>query len=239
MYNIALMEITPDNSYTLMQKTYYDNEGKTGNMNRENHQGHNANPDYWNILVKDAMDLKFIDKVGLDFGCGCGRNVINLIDKFRRMDGVDISEELVKTCRVNLDKMGIGEAEAKFYACDGVSLNIFEDSSYDFIMSTIVLQHICVYSIRYNYLKEFYRILKDGGSLSFQMGFGSGHPFTRNYYENYYGATSTNSGCDVRVDNPQQIIDDLTTIGFKNIVCEVSSAFDDLHHEWIFVKAEK
>jgi predicted SAM-dependent methyltransferase len=73
-------------------------------------------------------------------------------------------------------------------------------------MSTIVLQHICVYEIRYNYLKEFYRLLKNDGILSIQMGYGDGHPNTRNYYDNYYDASTTNSGCDVKVTNPEEII---------------------------------
>ena len=227
------------NKYTQMQKSYYDNEGKTGNMNRENHRGHNNNPDYWQILVNDTENELFKEKIGLDFGCGCGRNVYNLVDRFKRMDGVDISSELIETCIKNLSHQGYGPDKTLFYTCDGVSLSIMNDNTYDFIMSTIVLQHICVYKIRYNYLSEFYRILKPGGMISIQMGYGPGHGNTRNYYENYYDATSTNSGCDVKVDNPEQIIGDLSNIGFKNIEYTIRPAFDDSHGQWIFVKAYK
>lgn len=228
-----------NNKYTIMQKNYYDNEGVTGNMNRENHMRHNDNPDYWNILVKDTEEPSYREKTGLDFGCGCGRNVMNLITRFKRMDGVDISSELIKTCYENLNKMGYNDDKVSFYTCDGVSLSILNSNTYDFIMSTIVLQHICVYEIRYNYLKEFYRLLKQDGMISIQMGYGNKHPSTRHYYENYYDATGTNSLCDVRVDNPEQIIKDLDEIGFKNITYIIRPSYSDFHGEWIFIKAYK
>ena len=229
----------PQNKYTVMQRTYYDNEGITGNMNRVNHMGHNNNPDYWNVLVKDTESPEFLDKVGLDFACGCGRNVFNLVNRFKRMDGVDMSSELVKTCINNRNKLNIDETKAMFYACNGVSLDIFSDNIYDFIMSTIALQHICVYSIRLNYFKEFFRVMKPGGLLSFQMGFGHGHPATRDYFEDYYNATATNSGCDVRVLDPKYIVDDLTQVGFTNISFTISNSYEDMHNQWIFVKAYK
>ena len=231
--------MNPTNKYTIMQRNYYDNEGKTGNMNKSNHGVHNDNPDYWNVLINDTIDPEYQEKTGLDFGCGCGRNVINLVDRFKRMDGVDISSELIETCKQNLSKLGYGPDKTNFYTCDGVSLSIIPSESYNFVMSTIVLQHICVYEIRYNYFKEFYRILKQGGLLSFQMGFGKGHHNTRHYYENYYEAPSTNSGCDVAVTNPEQIIKDLDTIGFKNIRYFIKSSFSDSHESWIYVKATK
>ena len=229
----------PTNKYTKMQKDYYDNEGITGNMNIENHMRHNNNPDYWKILVSDTLDPSFKEKIGLDFGCGCGRNVMNLIERFKRLDGVDISPELIETSKKNLLALGHGSDKTLFYTCDGVSLSCIDSNTYDFIMSTIVLQHICVYDIRYNYLKEFYRILKSGGMVSFQMGYGDGHSNARNYYENYYDATGTNSGCDVKVDNPEQLIIDLNEIGFVNVQFFISSSYSDSHNQWIYIKAHK
>ena len=179
------------------------------------------------------------NKFGLDFGCGCGRNVINLIERFERMDGVDISSELIATCKQNLSQRGYGEDRTIFYTYDGISLSVIPSNLYDFVMSTIVLQHICVYEIRYNYFKEFYRVLKPNGLLSFQMGYGAGHPCTKNYYENFYVAKTTNTGCDVAVSNPEQIIKDLDEIGFKNITYFIRPSFSDVHNQWIYVKAIK
>jgi ubiquinone/menaquinone biosynthesis C-methylase UbiE len=227
------------NKYTIMQKAYYDNEGVTGNMNRENHCGHNANPDYWEILVKDSEDPEFLSKVGLDFACGCGRNVINLINRFKRMDGVDISPELIKETDKNLKQLNFDDTKYKLYTCNGVSLDTIESNTYDFVMTTIALQHICVYDIRLSYFKEFFRVMRSGGILSFQMGFGNKKPGTVKYYENYYDATSTNSGCDVRVEDPNDIINDLKNIGFKNITYQIRNSWDDGHHEWIYLRAIK
>ena len=229
----------PTNNYTIMQKKYYDNEGITGNMNRENHMPHNDNPDYWNILVKDTENSSFLDKIGLDFGCGCGRNVLNLHKRFKRMDGVDISPELIATCEKNMSNQNIDSKLYKFYSCNGVDLSVFNNDTYDFVMSTIVLQHICVHDIRYNYLKEFYRIMKPAGILSFQMGFGTNHKSTRDYYDNFYDADSTNSGCDVRVTNPDDIINELKELGFVNITHHIRHSWNDLHDQWIYIRAEK
>jgi len=220
-----------------MQEKYYDNEGSTGNMNRVNHRNHNNNPEYWSILVKDT-ESGFNDKIGLDFGCGCGRNVINLANRFKRFDGVDISLELVNTSRNNLSIIGYSEPKVNFYKCNGVSLDILPSNIYDFIMSTIVLQHICVHEIRFNYFKEFFRIMKSGGLLSFQMGFGAKDKSV-SYYDNYYEATSTNSGCDVRIENPSHLTSDLEKIGFINIGYVIRDAWDDSHSNWIYVKAYK
>lgn len=229
---------TPANPYTEMQRNFYNHEGTTGNMNRENHRSHNGNPDYWNILVNDTADPSYKEKVGLDFGCGCGRNVQNLITRFKRMDGIDISPVLVEQARANILKDGHSPESFKLYAGDGVSLNVLDDNEYDFIMSTIVLQHIAVYEIRYNYFKEFLRVLKPGALLSFQMGFGRRDRSTY-YYDNNYGSTTTNGGNDVRVDDPSQIVNDLAAIGFTDIEYVIRNPYDDHHEKWIFVKAKK
>ena len=72
------------------------------------------------------------------------------------------------------------------------------DHEYDFVMSTIVLQHIAVYDIRFQYLQEFFRVMKPGGLLSFQMGYGEGYG-KAGYYDNHYHAESTNSAHDTLV----------------------------------------
>ena len=71
-------------------------------------------------------------------------------------------------------------------------------------MSTIVLQHIAVYDIRFQYLEEFFRVMRPGGLLSFQMGYGEGYG-KAGYYDNHYHAESTNSFHDTLVTSPEQI----------------------------------
>ena len=62
-----------NNNYTQMQKSSY-------NMGTSNHLEHNDNPDYWDILLGDLKDKnKWKNKKALDFACGKGRNVINML----------------------------------------------------------------------------------------------------------------------------------------------------------------
>ena len=218
-----------------MQKSQYERDADL--MNQENHMFHNANQDYWDILVSDT-ESRFRDKVGLDFGCGCGRNVMNLWMRFRRMDGVDISAGNLRHARENLLKCGCPPDRFQLFEASGVDLAGLRTAEYDFIMSTIVLQHIAVHDIRYGYLKEFFRVMKPGGLLSFQMGYGEGYG-KAGYYENHYDASGTNSAHDTRVTDPEQIAADLREIGFTNIRHTIRQPYSDGHPLWIFVKADK
>ena len=226
--------------YANMQKNYYNS--RVTEMH-ENHSVHDINDDYWNILLKpiDDNDKILKNKFALDFGCGHGRNVRNMLKKniFKRVDGIDISEENIKYAKENILKE-TGTETFDLYSNNGIDLNPLKDDEYSFIMSTIVLQHICVYETRLNILKEFYRIMKKNGILSFQMGFGDGHPKTANYYDNVYDATSTNSGYDVKLVNPEnEIVKDLNMIGFKDIEYVIRNSHSDRHNQWIFIKCKK
>lgn len=227
--------LSQDNSYTLMQRVQYERDADL--MNEQNHMFHNANQDYWDILVAET-ETGFREKTGFDFGCGCGRNLQNLWYRFNRIDGVDISKNNLKHAEENLLKAGCPKDRFNLYHCNGIDLNDVPSAHYDFVMSTIVLQHIAVYDIRLNYFKEFFRILKPEGLLSFQMGFGNGYG-KAGYYDNHYDAEGTNSLYDTTVSDPQQIIDDLTKIGFAHIEYTIRQPYSDGHPEWIFVKARK
>lgn len=230
-------QLSANNKYTKMQYEYYENEGITGGMLKENHLMHDANPEYWSILIKETEDPSFLEKTGMELGSGCGRNLANLAPRMKKIDGVDIAPTLTKQAKEYVNSKGYFNCET--FVCDGISLNIIKDETYDYILSTITLQHIPVYSIRFNYLSEFYRILKTGGMVSFQMGYGGGHCRTSGYYENNFNALGTNSCHDVRVESPDQIVKDLEKIGFKNIKTLVSNSWSDSHNNWIFVKAFK
>jgi len=228
------------NKYTKMQKQFY--ERAAAGMAVGNHKEHNQNADYWDILLGDIKEVeKWEGKKALDFGCGSGRNIGNLLNlaKWERVDGCDISEANIINTKKYL--IGLGYKEDKFNAVttDGTSLCPLEDKEYDFVMSTIVLQHICVYDIRFLILEDMYRVLNDGGLLSIQMGFGTKKENTVGYYENFYDAQSTNSECDTRVEDPDELFKDLDKIGFKDIKHEVRTSFSDSHGQWIYTKASK
>ena len=227
--------VSNDNKYTQMQKGQY--YGGTSN-----HPEHNSNPNYWDILLSNLKDKeKWDGKNGLDFACGKGRNVTNMLSlcEWNRVDGVDISVKNIEFCKQNYINQN-----SEWYCNNGVDVSDLNDNEYDFIMSTIALQHIPVYDIRKSLITDLLRTLKPNGLFSFQMGFGEGldSPLGRrsSYYDNTYDASGTNSIHDVRVHNEQDVIDDLTNIGYVNVTTEVRESYSDSGHtHWIYVKAYK
>lgn len=226
--------VSNDNKYTSMQKGAYAN-------GTSNHEEHNTNPDYWNILLGDLKNKENWDgKVALDFACGRGRNITNMFNlcDWARVDGIDISEG-----NISQNKSDYTNQNSNWYCNNGIDVSDLKDNEYDFIMSTIALQHIPVYDIRKSLITDLLRTLKSGGLFSFQMGYGKEILSTENripYFENHYDANGTNSVCDVRVQNIEDIIKDLQEIGYTNITTEVRESYSDNGHpEWIYVKAYK
>lgn len=227
-----------ENDYTAMQKSVYEDE--TPRMAVENHKQHNSNPDYWDILLKPLKQGDWSNKTVLDFGCGCGRNVENVLNRFdvKEVHGCDISSNNIEYCKTYVLE-NTKKSNFKFFVSDGQTLQPAESDAYDLIFSTIVLQHIPVYTIRKKILTDFYRCTKPGGTVSFQMG-GAGLPHYASYYDNVFDASGTNGHHDVSVTDPQNLVDDLTEIGFKNIECVVRQSWEDAgHSEWVFVTCTK
>ncbi len=100
----------------------------------------------------------------LDFGCGVGRLTQALAAHFSKVTGVDISPSMIERAR-GLNRQG---DKCEFVLNDAADLKRFAESSFDFVNSSITLQHIePIYSKVY--LAEFMRILKPGGVLFFQL----------------------------------------------------------------------
>lgn len=218
--------------------TMLDNVYRSGTNNHENH---NANPEYYSILLKYITDNEknWIDKSALDYGCGKGRNVSNLLklSNWKNVDGVDISTENINFCKKNYD-----QSKSRFIKNNGSDMSEIASNSYDFVMSTIVLQHLCVHELRYKIKSEIFRVLKPSGIFSFQMGcdFINKNSKNHNYYTNNYAAISSNGGNDVEISNVENLIDDLTKIGFKDISYKISKSWDDNQHpQWIYVSCFK
>jgi ubiquinone/menaquinone biosynthesis C-methylase UbiE len=225
-----------NNTYTNMQKTSYS--GGTSN-----HPEHNDNPDYWDILLGDLKNKdKWEDKLALDFACGKGRNIVNMfsIANFSRIDGIDISKNNINWCLQHYNNIN-----SNWYCNNGINVSDLQNNEYDFIMSTIALQHIPVYDIRKSLITDLLRVLKPGGLFSFQMGYGKNldDQFNRPrspYFANEWTAKSTNSGHDVRVQSEKEIIDDLKNIGFTNITTQIKESYSDAGHpQWIYIKCYK
>lgn len=228
--------INVDNVYTNMQKVQYSS-GTT------NHTEHNHNSKYWDVLLGDLKDTtKWNNKNALDFACGKGRNVTNILSlcDWNRVDGVDISSANIDFC-----KHTYSTQKSNWYLNNGVDVSELPSNEYDFVMSTIALQHIPVYDIRKNIITDLLRVMRPSGLFSFQLGYGKDLSDTSNrprssYYDNAYTASGTNSEHDVRVQNAQDVVDDLTNIGFINVSYEIHQSFSDFGHpEWIYIKAYK
>jgi ubiquinone/menaquinone biosynthesis C-methylase UbiE len=235
-------KISEDNKYTKMQSNFYENAASTGDgVTVDNvvgsFEGHNMWGDY-EFLFTRIKNADFRSLKVLDFGCGPGRNLVKYKDKFSQIDGVDISKNNLKNAASYLSKNNI--ESYNLYHCNGVDPSNIPPNSYDIVMSTVTLQHICVHEIRYNYFKEFYRVLKPGGCIAIQMGCGVPSPSTVPYHDNYYEAPGTNRSSDCAVRHPQELKNDIDSIGFQQfsyIIAPVGPG--DVHPFWIYFNAQK
>ena len=99
----------------------------------------------------------------LDFGCGAGRLTQALAKCFDRCTGVDVAASMLEAAR----KLGPPQ-NCEFVLNERSDLNVFPDQSFDFIYSSIVLQHI-PHPFAIGYIAEFCRLLAPNGLLVFQV----------------------------------------------------------------------
>ena len=99
----------------------------------------------------------------LDFGCGLGRLTQALGRRFAAVVGVDISQSMIDRARSVQTPAGVS-----FVVNRSSDLGCFDDSSFDFIYSNLVLQHVSN-DLQRSYLVEFCRILTPGGLAVIQV----------------------------------------------------------------------
>jgi ubiquinone/menaquinone biosynthesis C-methylase UbiE len=110
------------------------------------------------------LNISFPRNNALDFVCGVGRLTQALCHHFDRCYGVDIAPSMIRLAK----KYNQYGDRCRYLINDRADLSFFENNCFDFIYSTIVLQHMDPeYSKRY--LKEFLRVLTPGGLLVFQI----------------------------------------------------------------------
>ncbi|NQU95139.1 MAG: class I SAM-dependent methyltransferase [Candidatus Omnitrophica bacterium] len=232
--------------YAYAQKLYYRYHYKIADYYRSvkkdtvvgSYDLHNKWADYDDYMMK-YIDDGYKEKTALDFGCGPGRNIIKYNKSFKRIDGADISSEGIMNAKKNFAYHNFTK-ESRFYVTSGKNLGDVLADYYDFIFSSITMQHICVWETRYSIFESMYRSLKNGGRISIQMGYGEKCPATVGYYENCYAALQTNKACDTRVENPEQLKKDLEEIRFRDFEYWIRPVGPgDNHLNWIFFTATK
>ncbi len=103
-------------------------------------------------------------KSALDFGCGVGRLTRALAAHFEQVRGVDISPAMIEHAR---QYNGDGQ-RCEFVLNETADLACFAAGTFDFIYSSITLQHMPPRLAR-RYIVEFLRVLRSGGLLVFQL----------------------------------------------------------------------
>lgn len=222
-------------NYITEAKEFFDNI-HTG-MASTNHAEHDVNPDYWNKLlgpVKENPDF-WSDKNALDFGCGCGRNIKNLcsLTDWKNAHGCDISKYNAEFSENFAKKYNDKNSIIVAWENDGTSINSVDGSfpsiKYDFVMTTVVLEHIPSYTIRKMIFQSVYDNLEDGGLFSFSV---SNLGTAVDYHVDHY-KFPMNSRCN----NPEELRKDLEEIGYKDIDIYSDSKFEG--RAWSFVKGYK
>ena len=101
----------------------------------------------------------------LEIGCGPGRIMLPMSQRFGEIHGVDISAEMVHLARARLQQMPHAHAHVN----SGADLGGCADGSFDFVYSYAVFQHIPSREVVFRYLTEARRVLKPGGLLRCQI----------------------------------------------------------------------
>lgn len=112
----------------------------------------------------EAADAPPRRERALDFGCGVGRLTQALGGHFTQTDGVDISAVMIEQART-LNRRGDA---CRFHLNSTSDLALFPDATFDFIYTSITLQHMAPEFSR-RYIAEFFRVTRPGGVIVFQI----------------------------------------------------------------------
>ena len=115
------------------------------------------------VLAKArTLDLPRNYERALDFGCGVGRLTRAIRPHFQECVGIDISESMIRrAAELNPD--------CKFLVNVEWNLHLFPADHFDFIYSSLVLQHQPSRKVILAYIAELLRVLRPNGLLVFQL----------------------------------------------------------------------
>jgi ubiquinone/menaquinone biosynthesis C-methylase UbiE len=136
---------------------------------------------YEQLIGNDSLITSRLSPFGskdvMEIGCGIGRITEFLSKNFKTVSAVDISEEMVRKGSQRLS----GSKNIVFKATDGTSFP-FTSSSFDFVFSFIVFQHMPDTQTIEKNIAEISRVLRPGGIAKIQL---RGLPTSKKNW--YYG----------------------------------------------------
>jgi SAM-dependent methyltransferase len=220
-------------NYLLNARKFF--EKHSDEMLIENHYNHNLEPNFWKYMVDPVLEnsSQYEDKFGFEFGCGAGRNLLNLLvaGNFARVDGIDISKGNAVNAQKFVD-LKIGSGKSIALEGNGYTCLPFPSETYSFAISHQVFIHIPNREIRLSILKDLYRILVNDGTLVVHFkDMGSSVPYVENWNEFPMNVT-------VSKDDLSLIKSDFKKAGFShvNIFEEINWVDGKLE---VFVEAKK
>lgn len=106
-----------------------------------------------------------IDKgdIVLDIGCGTGLLSIRAINKGASVVGIDINPQMLEIAEKRVEQFDF-QAELELIEMGVAEMDIFEDSSFDKVISCLCFSELPEYELEYT-LKQTRRILKEDGLL--------------------------------------------------------------------------
>ena len=134
-------------------------------------------------LESNLKRLRARDRA-LEIGCGPGRLMRPMSRHFARIDGVDVSDRMVRLAAERLADV----PHAHPHHGSGSDLRLFADESFDYVYSYAVFQHIPDRDVVFRYLREARRVLKTGGVLHCQI---NGLPPDAKQYDTWNGVRIT------------------------------------------------
>lgn len=234
-----------EGAFLKRQQSFWGDIAKTWSLQNRNpivgwYNEHEAFPEYDTVLFRGIPPTG--NEIVLEYGCGPARNIIRWNKRFKRIDGVDIAPECIEKAKVALAAARL--PEPNLWSNDGRSLDMIDSAGttwegYDIVFMVISHQHITSRAVRLNLYKEFLRVLKPGGYLCFQTGFGPGHPRSVDYFAETFSSEADFVDRDVRVENVDIIRADLTNVGYQWVNHTLTRTCKDEHPLWIWIQCQK
>ena len=115
--------------------------------------------------VQKILGKNFENTSALEIGCGIGRILIPMSEKFHKVVGIDISNEMIKVGKQKTKK----HPNCEFLVSNGKDLADLPSGFFNFCYSFIVFQHIPDKDIIKNYMRDIHRVLKPNSCFCFQV----------------------------------------------------------------------